>query len=122
MRIGEVAKQAGIPASTLRYYERIGLINPPQRKGGQRDYDEGILEILDIIRLAKSADFSLTDIRQLIKTHKTDIPLSLVWRQIAQDKILEVEQTIQHYQDIHQKLTAGMSCECKGLTDCQWVA
>ena len=68
MRIGDVAKQAGIPASTLRYYERIGLIEPPDRSSGQQDYNDDIFDMLQIIQAAKSAGFSLTDIRQLIES------------------------------------------------------
>lgn len=122
MRIGEVAKQANIPASTLRYYERIGLIAPPQRKSGQRDYDDGILDILQIIQMAKSAGFSLTDIRLLIEAYNTDGSLSDIWRAIAAHRLVEVEQTIQHYQTIQQTLAESINCTCDDLMTCQMLA
>lgn len=43
LTIGEVSRQAGVAATTLRYYEQIGLIAAPARQGGQRRYDESVL-------------------------------------------------------------------------------
>lgn len=122
MRIGEVARRANIPASTLRYYERIGLVDPPQRKSGQRDYDKDILDSLQIIQIAKSAGFSLTDIRQLIEAYTTDASLSDIWRAIAVHKLVEVEQTIQHYQAMQQTLAESIDCTCDDLMTCQMLA
>jgi DNA-binding transcriptional MerR regulator len=56
--IGQVAAQAGVAASTIRYYEEIGLLPAAQRVNGQRRYEEEILQRLGIIRLAQQADFS----------------------------------------------------------------
>ena len=41
MRISELAEHVGVPTSTVRYYERVGLLGAPGRTGsGYRDYDE----------------------------------------------------------------------------------
>lgn len=121
MRIGDVAKRANIPASTLRYYERIGLIDPPQRIGGQRHYDEGILDRLKIIQIAKDAGFSLNDIRPLLEADNSNEPLSSVWRNLAQQKIVEIETIIQQYQGIHRMLSRSIDCHCRGLADCNMI-
>jgi DNA-binding transcriptional MerR regulator len=42
MKIGEVSRRSGVNATTLRYYEDIGLIPPPERRSGQRVYDDTI--------------------------------------------------------------------------------
>lgn len=60
--IGEVAKRSGVPPSTLRYYEEIGLIRSHGRHGLRRQFDADVLLRLSLINLGKSAGFSLTEI------------------------------------------------------------
>lgn len=69
MTIGEVSKEYQISHDTLRYYEKIGLIDPVPRKSGQRDYDTESLERINFIRCMKNAGFSLEDIIQFIAYH-----------------------------------------------------
>jgi hypothetical protein len=54
LTIGELALHADVAATTLRNYERIGLIQSPARVGGKRRYDESMLARLDVIRLCKA--------------------------------------------------------------------
>jgi DNA-binding transcriptional MerR regulator len=65
LTIGQLALQADVAATTLRYYERIGLIQSPARVGGQRHYDESIVARLEVIRLCKAAGFALDEIQLL---------------------------------------------------------
>ncbi|MGH3417579.1 MAG: MerR family transcriptional regulator, partial [Actinocrinis sp.] len=51
LTIGKVAREAGVAATTLRYYEQIGLVPAPARVGGQRRYDDSVLARLEVIRL-----------------------------------------------------------------------
>ncbi|MDQ0772359.1 DNA-binding transcriptional MerR regulator [Streptomyces aurantiacus] len=60
--IAEVAHRAGVPASTLRFYEEKGLIEPTGRRGLRRQYDPGVLERLALIALGRTAGFSLDEI------------------------------------------------------------
>ncbi|ODR90518.1 helix-turn-helix domain-containing protein [Sinorhizobium alkalisoli] len=60
--IGEVARRSGVPPSTLRYYEEIGLISSYGRRGLRRQFDVDVLLKLSLIDLGKSAGFSLTAI------------------------------------------------------------
>ncbi len=56
MKIAEVSEQYGISADTLRYYERIGLIQPVNRTGsGIRDYNENDLRRVEFIKCMRSA-------------------------------------------------------------------
>jgi DNA-binding transcriptional MerR regulator len=67
MRIGELARQSGVPATTLRYYEQAGLIAPPRRgDSGYRAYDPDTLPRLAFIRAAQAVGLSLAEIRQVI--------------------------------------------------------
>ena len=63
--IGEVAKRAGIPASTLRFYEEKGLVASVGRRGLRRQYDPEVLERLALIALGRSAGFSLEEIARM---------------------------------------------------------
>jgi DNA-binding transcriptional MerR regulator len=68
MRIGDLAARAGVDAQTVRYYEREGLLDAPQRTAsGYRDYGERHLERLNFIRHCRSLDMPLGDVRRLLE-------------------------------------------------------
>ncbi len=68
MRIGEVARQAGVDVQTVRYYEREGLIDAPSRTpSGYRTYGPRHAERLSFIRHCRSLDMPLGEIRRLIE-------------------------------------------------------
>jgi DNA-binding transcriptional MerR regulator len=62
MDIAEVAKRAGVPASTLRFYEEKGLIASIGRQGLRRRFAPEVLDQLALIALGRAAGFSLDDI------------------------------------------------------------
>lgn len=65
MDIAEVAKRAGVPASTLRFYEEKGLIASTGRKGLRRLFKPGVLDQLALIALGQAAGFSLDEIAMM---------------------------------------------------------
>lgn len=66
MKINELAKAGGIHLETIRYYEKIGLLPPPQRTAnGYRSYDEHSLSLLHFIKVCRSLGFSIEEIKQL---------------------------------------------------------
>lgn len=67
LTIGQLAKSAGVNLETVRYYERIGLMVPPERTGGgHRVYDRKALKHLAFVRRARDLGFSIADIRALL--------------------------------------------------------
>ncbi len=62
MDIAEVARRAGVPASTLRYYEARGLITSIGRAGLRRVFHPGVLQRLALIALGRAAGFSLDEV------------------------------------------------------------
>jgi DNA-binding transcriptional MerR regulator len=60
--IGQVAQRAGVPVSTLRFYEEKGLIASIGRRGLRRQFDTRVLERLALISLGRTAGFSLDEI------------------------------------------------------------
>src|SRR3954467_15448418 len=60
--IGEVARRAGIPVSTLRFYEEKGLVSSIGRRGLRRQYSGAVIERLALIAIGRAAGFSLEEI------------------------------------------------------------
>ena len=67
MRIGQLARASGFPAKTIRYYEALGLLPEPTREAsGYRSYESSQLRRLELIRLAKAAGLSLSEIADIL--------------------------------------------------------
>ncbi|RDJ23259.1 MerR family DNA-binding transcriptional regulator [Bosea caraganae] len=77
--IGEVAQRSGVPASTLRYYEEIGLISSLGRHGLRRQFDGDVLLKLSLVGMGKAAGFSLVEIAGMFgQNGQPDIPRALL--------------------------------------------
>jgi DNA-binding transcriptional MerR regulator len=75
MQIGEIAGQAGLSTKALRYYERVGLIDEPDRTpSGYRTYDESVLDRLRFIRAAQAVGLTLGEIRGVITFREQGSP------------------------------------------------
>lgn len=73
--IGALSKISGVPPSTLRYYEEVGLIQPVGRNGLRRQYSEDTIMQLALISLGKAAGFSLEDINGMFdKNRNPELP------------------------------------------------
>ena len=80
MTISEAARQTGLQASAIRYYEQIGLLPAAARMSGQRRYDTSILYRLAIIQRAQQLGFTLDEIRQLFFGFGSVTAASQRWR------------------------------------------
>lgn len=75
MKISEVAQRAGVTAKTIRYYEQIGVLPPPERSGsGYREYRDQVLERLEFIRAAQAVGLTLAEIRGVIEVRGGGTP------------------------------------------------
>lgn len=73
--IGDVSQRSGIPPSTLRYYEEVGLINSVGRHGLRRQFEPQVLLQLSLVAMGKSAGFSLDEISGMFgKDGQPDLP------------------------------------------------
>ena len=117
-RIGEVAERTGIAASAIRYYEREGLIPKADRRGNARIYDGEIFDRLSLIELAKSAGFTVSETRQLVRGVSKRTAPGPRWRALAQKKLVEVEQRIVEAHRMRTTLNMMMGCECPTFEDC----
>jgi MerR family redox-sensitive transcriptional activator SoxR len=118
LAIGDVARAAGVSASAIRYYERHGLLPAPQRSGGKRRYDAGVLRLLRVIEVSKEAGFSLKEIRTLLRGFDPRTPPSKRWQALAEDKLREIDELIARAQGMRALLHRGLQCGCLTLEDC----
>lgn len=66
MKIGQVAKLTGCNIETIRYYEKVRILDVPPRKGTYREYGLADVERLRFVRRARALGFSLEEIRTLL--------------------------------------------------------
>lgn len=116
--IGEVARRAGLAASALRFYERTGLLPPAMRSGGRRVYDEGILDRLALIGVAKAAGFRLAEIRSLLSGLGRRSPPGKRWARLAARKHAEVRERLAELARAERLLATLERCSCPTLEDC----
>ncbi|MDT5225408.1 MAG: hypothetical protein QOG19_2815 [Mycobacterium sp.] len=115
LTIGEVARQAGIAATTLRYYEQVGLVPAPARQGGQRRYDSSVLTRLEVVRLCKSAGFTLDEIQLLFADDAPGRPVS---RALAEAKLVEIDAQLASLARAREVIEWGMRCTCPSIDAC----
>jgi DNA-binding transcriptional MerR regulator len=118
MTIGELAKRAGLAASTIRYYEEVKLLPRPARASGRRVFDEATLDRLFVITFAKEAGFSLREIRQLFDGFASDTPAGVRWQKLAAAKLTEMEALAAQIEAIKQMLREALRCGCVELDSC----
>jgi DNA-binding transcriptional MerR regulator len=105
MRIGDVARKASIGIETLRFYERLGLIEATRRTpSGYREYDQSVFERIDFIRKSQEIGFSLEEIKEIIGHKKAGrSPCSHV-KDLVRRRLSELEQKIKSMQSSRKKL------------------
>lgn len=118
LSIGEVARRAGVSASAIRYYEEAGLLGEPERVGGKRRYDEGVLRSLALIGGAKRAGFTLGEIRTLLHGFPAGTEAPDRWQALASEKLVEVEEAIMALRETRGLLEEALRCECASLDEC----
>ena len=119
LRISDVARQAGLQASAIRYYEQIGLLPKPERESGQRRYDEAALYRLALIQRARQLGFTLADIRELFFGFRSVTPASERWRALSQRKLAELSDQMKSNKTMQRLLhELRTRCRCTTLEQC----
>lgn len=114
MDIAEVAKRSGVRASTLRFYEEKGLIAPVGRSGLRRRFTPGVLEQLALIALARSAGFSLDEIRTMFSPEGRPS----LDRDMLAAKADDIDRTIRRLQAVSKSLRHAAVCPAPSHAEC----
>lgn len=104
-RIGEAAKQTGCPASTIRYYEKIGLLRASVRgHNGYRYYDSTVIERLAFVHRARMLGFSIDATAQLLQlADHPDSPCDDVDRLVS-NQLDDVRRRLRQLQTLESQL------------------
>ncbi len=119
--IGEVAKQLNIPASTIRYYEKKGLVSP-DRKSGKRIFSDIAIVRLQFIQLCQAAGFTLSEIGALLTDYTQDSSGSGPWLPMVEIKLTAIQNQISKLQRTEALLGELVNCRCKSIDQCVSVA
>lgn len=118
MTIGQLAAKAGVPASTIRYYEKIGLLPQPHRVSGQRHYGADGLDRLSLVGLAQSCGFRLDEVRTLIHGFEPGVKPSIRWQKLATGKRKEIDLQIKRLVSMRRLVDDVLRCRCPDLKEC----
>jgi MerR family redox-sensitive transcriptional activator SoxR len=116
LRIGQVANQAGLRKSAIRYYEEIGLLPEPERVSRQRVYEPSVLRRLALIDVAQRAGLSLDEIRELLDARNG--PISDQLQALARRKLPQVEAHIRRAEATRDWLRTAEGCGCQSIDEC----
>jgi len=116
--IGEVAEQAGMSTSAIRYYEQIGLVRPIRRESGRRLFGDEVIARLRAISAARAAGFTLDEIRQLLDSQSEE---TADWRGLVETQIASVEARVDQLQSVAEILRNSPECECRAWNECPSV-
>ena len=114
LTIGELARRADVPTSTVRYYERRGLLAPDARRSGQRRYRETSLRRLAFIGLLQDAGLSLDDVAGVLAAQSVD-----EWKQIGKRRLVALDAELAALQHARAYLAGALRCRhAHPLTEC----
>lgn len=124
LKIGDLAKTTGTRVVTIRYYERIGLLPPPERTAGNyRAYDPLHLKRLRFIRRCRDLGFTLDQIRELLRLSSHEGKSCAEVDRVAAAHLSETEEKIADLTRLAARLR-GIISRCEGggvIADCRII-
>lgn len=118
MSISQVTQATGLPPSTLRYYEEIGLLSPSGRVGGRRQYDDSVLQRLALIKTGQQAGFTLAEVGVLLNNVLDADSGEAGWQALVDRKLKEMDVLLHNIQSMKRLLEDLMECEDDTLAEC----
>ena len=122
MTIGELSFQTSVPASTIRYWERIGVLPKAARVSGQRRYPPDAAHQLALLQTAQACGFRLDEMRRLLRGFNPGVPASARWKELAGKKLLELDGRMAQLAAMRQLVEGVLQCGCADLAECGRIA
>jgi MerR family transcriptional regulator, redox-sensitive transcriptional activator SoxR len=122
MRIGELSRRSGVPATALRYWEQVGLLPRVPRISGRRDYGEDSLRRVGLLLLSQECGFTLAETRRLFAPALDGKAPSVRWEMLAEVKLAEIERVERLLAQMRSALQSVRSCRCVDLDTCGALA
>jgi len=118
LTIGQLARDADVPVSTIRFYERRGLLKPDARtQSNYRTYSPRTAERLKFIRAAQATGFNLKDIREMLALTYSDDPPCAEVAALIERRLDDVKQRLRELKRIDRTLSVALKSCCKGGPD-----
>ncbi|MFY0618590.1 MerR family transcriptional regulator [Shimia sp.] len=111
MRIGALAEATGVSRDTLRFYERQGLLRADRRGNGYRDYPEGAVTLVRLIRQAQSLGFSLSEIGALLQGLHGGLSQNEI-ETVLRSKLHEIDMRMAELAELRAVVAARLAAAC----------
>lgn len=118
MTIGDLSRHTGVPASTIRFWERAGVLPMPLRISGQRRYPKEAEHRVHLVRLAQDCGFTLEETGLLLNGFSPTTPPSKRWQRFAAAKEAELDARIVRLRAMQELVRRVAACECPDWTEC----
>jgi len=119
LSVGAVSKRAGIPISTLHFYEEKGLIFSQRNAGNQRRFHKEVLRRVSVIKAAQKLGVSLESIKAAFATlPESRVPTQNDWQKLSKAWQTELNERIQKLQRLSDMLTGCIGCGCLSMAKC----
>lgn len=106
----EVAKLADVSANVVRYYSRIGLLNPTRNPdNGYRQYTPQDVIRVNFIRKARWLGFTLKDVKTILKEADSGKSPCAEVRRIISERVLENQQRLEHLHEVQERMEKAMA-------------
>jgi len=120
LRIGDVAKQAGVTPRTIRYYEEIGLLPSPDARepGAHRTYAQSDVDrLVELIRLRNLLGVSLEGLKDLIEAEDDRAALRREWHEGVEDPVRrrEILERLDHHAERQLELVRARREEIEAV-------
>lgn len=103
--IGQLARAADVPTTTVRYYERVGLVRPQDRsEGNYRLYGDESLESLKFIRSAQSVGFTLDDVKTLLSMRHRAAASCRQVQSVIEERLADVDRRLKDLRHVRKVL------------------
>lgn len=120
--IGALSKESGVNLETIRYYEKINLLNKPSRSvNGYRHYDESAIKRLRFVRRGRELGFGIAEIKTLLELADHPEHPCKEADQLAQAHLTEVETKIKDLQAMQEVLTKIVACQSHTAEHCRLI-
>lgn len=119
---GELSRRSGVAASTLRFYERQGLIRSHRTAGNQRRYDDNALRRVAFVRASQRVGMTLAQIGEVLAFLPEGVgPTRAFWQRASQCWGKAVDERIARLENDREQFTACAGCGCLSFDTCRLV-
>lgn len=119
LTIGEASRRSGVASSTLRFYEKRGLIRSVRTSGNHRLYHREMLRRISVVRVAQTLGLTLEEIAEaMAELPNRRTPTKRDWERLSKRWRGQLDARIAQMQRVREKLTRCIGCGCLSLKSC----